>query len=771
MPPRRANPLAVLARSWFPLALIGLFLLAVPGVALFALNLLGKEAAVNRYLEENFNLSYHLPVGGWLGLVLLLVPVAILLLYFLKLKRKPLSVPSTFLWKKSVEDLHVNSLLQWLRRNVLLLLQLLTVLVLIYAVMGFRFHGAAGRGRHYILLIDNSASMAVTDVAPSRLAWAKEQALKEIDAYTDDDVGMVIVFNSRASTLRPFTSNRDLLRRAVEGIAQTQRVTNIEEALSLADSLANPLRSAEDAAARPDDVEAGKERTYVPPKGTPTEVHLFSDGRFPDPSEAALANLSSRLAGNESALGNLRLHFHLAGRPGPEHVDNVGLVALNAARVPDPRRPDDRGSDRLRVFAKVHNYRSRPAAVTLRLEVRVDGILKDTYDKTLNLPARVVAAAKDSDRDEPEEAAVDFELAEVDDRADTVLHAFLVGVRDQFPLDDEAWLVFGAARKARVLLAGPPNRFLEAFFEHEATRKVAATERLAPEGLGKDVYRQAARGGDVDLVVFDRCAPAEERDMPQANTFFIGRPPPPWRRDRLPALKDPFITGWMRGHPLLRHVDTLWDVGVDEAFRFDLKDPRVPPRVPRLIEAGRDAPLLFSLPRGAYTDLVMAFPILNDRGEWTTDWQLQPSFPLFLRNVLLVLGNAGVGAPARTVRPGEAMVLRPEPGVKWVTVTPPGGGAERLERGLRPDFTFGATERTGVYRVEREDGLTRSFAVNLLDAGESNVEPRAAFRVGTERVEAGQERTQTRELWKWVVLLALVLLVVEWYIYNGRIYL
>jgi len=118
----------------------------------------------------------------WLALLLVLAPIGVLLLYFLKLKRRPLQVPSTFLWKKSIEDLHVNALFQWLRQNVVLLLQLLVLLVLIYASLGLRFHGQTATGRHYIIMIDNSASMAAIDVKPSRLEWGKEEALKVIDA-------------------------------------------------------------------------------------------------------------------------------------------------------------------------------------------------------------------------------------------------------------------------------------------------------------------------------------------------------------------------------------------------------------------------------------------------------------------------------------------------------------------------------------------------------------------------------------------------------------
>jgi hypothetical protein len=172
----------------------------------------------------------------------------------------PLAVPSTFLWRKSIEDLHVNSLFQWLRQNVLLLLQLLTLLMLIYGILAPRFHGSTGRGKHYILMIDNSASMSATDVAPSRLEAAKLEALKEIDAASDDDSGMIIVFNSAAEIRQSYTSNRHLLRNVVKAIEPTQRITRLEEALTLADSLANPTRSTENESAKPADPEPGKER-------------------------------------------------------------------------------------------------------------------------------------------------------------------------------------------------------------------------------------------------------------------------------------------------------------------------------------------------------------------------------------------------------------------------------------------------------------------------------------------------------------------------------
>lgn len=44
--------------------------------------------------------------------LLLAIPPAVLSLYFLKLKRQEALVPSTMLWKRAIEDLHVNSIWQ-----------------------------------------------------------------------------------------------------------------------------------------------------------------------------------------------------------------------------------------------------------------------------------------------------------------------------------------------------------------------------------------------------------------------------------------------------------------------------------------------------------------------------------------------------------------------------------------------------------------------------------------------------------------------------------
>ncbi|MBW3599805.1 MAG: VWA domain-containing protein, partial [Planctomycetes bacterium] len=136
---------------------------------------------------------------------------SIVLLYFLKLKRQPVEVPSTYLWHRTIEDLHVNTIWQRLRQSLLLFLQLLLIALAMAALLRPGWSGQTLVGERLIFLIDTSASMAATDVKPNRLAVAKERIGEMIDQMRSDQVAMIISFSDVARVEQSFTdSRRDL---------------------------------------------------------------------------------------------------------------------------------------------------------------------------------------------------------------------------------------------------------------------------------------------------------------------------------------------------------------------------------------------------------------------------------------------------------------------------------------------------------------------------------------------------------------------------------
>ena len=172
-------------------------------------------------------------LSPFLGLYAAAVAVPLLLvLYFLKLKRREVVVSSTLLWKRAVQDLQVNAPFQRLRRNLLLLLQLLALAAVLVALAGPVLAWTRGPGQRYVLLIDRSASMSATDVAPSRLEAAKEQAKVLIESMRSgsalslregSDHAMVIAFDRHAKVMCSFTSDQRRLVAAIDAIEPSDR--------------------------------------------------------------------------------------------------------------------------------------------------------------------------------------------------------------------------------------------------------------------------------------------------------------------------------------------------------------------------------------------------------------------------------------------------------------------------------------------------------------------------------------------------------------------
>ena len=79
----------------------------------------------------------------------------------------------------------------------------------------------------------------------------------------------------------------------------------------------------------------------------------------------------------------------------------------------------------------------------------------------------------------------------------------------------------------------------------------------------------------------------------------------------------------------------------------------------------------------------------------------------------------------------------------------------------------------GVYEVRSGGKTIQRFAVNLFDPNESEIRARAEEAVKIGHVEvAGQSQWEParRELWRFLLLAALGVLLFEWYIYNRRVY-
>jgi hypothetical protein len=161
--------------------------------------------------------------------------------------------------------------------------------------------------------------------------------------------------------------------------------------------------------------------------------------------------------------------------------------------------------------------------------------------------------------------------------------------------------------------------------------------------------------------------------------------------------------------------------------------------------------------------VVVGFSIEN------STWWMKPSFPVFVYNAMRYLGDAELLADQEPPRPGDPLRMTLPAGTTNAVVHRPDGGKADVFPDSTQTARFAGTRTVGVYRVEPGVEGRDRFAVNLLDAAESNIVPRD-FKVGGQTVEIGQKiRLQTPEIWRWFVGAALVFVLLEWYIYNRRV--
>ena len=662
----------------------------------------------------------------WQWLILGAIPPLILALYFLKLKRQPLEVPSTYLWHRTIEDLHVNSLWQRLRQSILLFLQLLLIILIMLACLRPNWQGRKLSGDRFIFLVDTSASMSATDLGKTRLEAAKEQIADLIEQMKSSDSAMIISFSDIPWIEQEFTNNRRRLRRALAEVQPTHRTSNLDEALRYAAGLANPADSRE----RESDVISVAD-------ALPATLYIFSDGNVPDVSNFSLGNLDP-----------------LYTRMGSDDCENVGIVAFSAERHPE-------NPNRLQIFGRIEHFtreNTSEDAAEATVDVEVDVFLDNTLVDAQRVQIR-----------EGGTGGFDVSL----DNIDSGILKMEIQNSDHLKVDNEAYASVNPSRRAKVLVVSPGNEPLELALETEQVKKVAKITREPPSFLSKPIYGKQAAGGLYDLIIFDQCAPQE---MPQSNTLFVGQLPPmdSWGAGEKQEI--PQIIDMDRAHPLMQFIE-MGNVNILEA-----RPLKPPPGSTILIDSDlvqNDAEhsAIFAIaPRDGFEDAVMGFNIIDmAAGEANTDWHIRISFPLFVNNLLRYMGGMAGRFEARTnVKPGKPIVIRTETPATKIDVETPRGERSTIGRGSLGHFTFANTDQIGVYTIREEasQAVPRRFTVNLFDREESDIWPQPDLEIGHETVKGQLAWEPTRrEAWKYVLIIALAILLLEWYVFNRRVYL
>ena len=176
-------------------------------------------------------ITFAAPQYAWA----LALPAGIVVLYLLRRKYTPKQVPSTFLWQTALRDHAANKPLQRLRKNLLLPVQFLAMLLLALALMQPNLSsGAAGRT---VLIFDLSGSMQTETAGKTRLDEAKDRAEEMVSTLAPGEEITILSAGSEVRQILSAATDKEDVRRAIRGLVCGREGADLDRAVSLAEAI------------------------------------------------------------------------------------------------------------------------------------------------------------------------------------------------------------------------------------------------------------------------------------------------------------------------------------------------------------------------------------------------------------------------------------------------------------------------------------------------------------------------------------------------------
>ena len=653
-------------------------------------------------------MTWLTPLTGLIAASVVIPPLVAL--WFLRLRRRRREVSSTLLWHRSVEDLQANTPWQRLRPNLLLLLQILVLAALAIAVAQPILEGGAGRGRT-VLLIDRSASMQAVEEGTSRLERARVEARRRAEELLGggwlsggDAEVMVIAFDDRAEVQAPFSDDARSVIEAIDRIRPSDGGSALRPALDLARAFATTTDPEDPAATSTE----------------PLSLEVISDGRVADLEQSVLREGES-------------LRFV---RVGEQATPNAGIEVAAA------ERPADRPGS-IAVFAGLFNAGREP--VELRATLSVDGAVRAVSPRPIAIPAATTGA---DGRLEPGRAEVAFPPFEQPrDSLIEIRVAPAAGGADPLASDDRAAIVVPPPRRLAVLRVGEPGGLLQTLLEGLPLARIEA------EPLAR--FNERTTVEPFDVVVLDGVRPDQ---LPPGAYLAFGPAAPIEGLEEFGERSNALVRSSRGDHELFRNVT------LDELFvgSWRLIAPRGDVEV---LAESSGGPLILWIDRGATKVLQVAFDPLD------SNWPLLRSFVNFTANAIEHLGADEDAAALGGLVPGQAITARLPAGASQIRLVAPDGEEFALEPGGDGTTAWGPARLAGVHELRwREPGGEgrRRVAVNRLGAEEGRLDAAESLELGDETITGTSARGGRLDLWPWLLGVGLVLLFVEWIVYQRR---
>lgn len=362
-------------------------------------------------------------IGSWMSLWFALALPVIIILYLFKRIYIDTPVPSHMLWRRVLLNMEANRPWQKLQNRLLLWLQLLAAALLVLALMQPFIWKTGGHQGHTVLIADTSASMMALPQATeerdadSKLAEMKHKLNTYVrEAGAGEEITLIRLGN-RPEVLLTREDDRETLFRTIDGLSTDYGRAAYHETLSLAAALT---------------------------RGEEGRVFLYTDTRWPEQ------------AGNEGISFEVPLQIVSIG---PEQAANAAIEQFGIKRSAgqEPETAGNKASEGTQYGVAV--IRNEGPARALGLDLYGDGKLIASRDLTADQGGRTTV--------------------EFSDLPSAEVYRLSLRPEDAYALDNESFAFLEQAGATKVWLISKGNLFLEKALQLTGARITRITETAA----------------------------------------------------------------------------------------------------------------------------------------------------------------------------------------------------------------------------------------------------------------------------------------------------
>lgn len=672
------------------------------------------------------------------------------------MRRVPVS--TGLFWSQVFDEKPPRSLWQSFRHLTSWLAQMLILLTLVLAAADPLLKSSLREAERLVIVIDNSASMAVMAGSTTRLELGRTAAKTLVHGLRHQDEAAVIVANTGTRIVTGMTDHAASLLRAIDSVTIADTGTSLQAAIELGQRLIGDNRRGRIVVVTDGCVCASSTANAAAADSPATPVAE----PIPENSEVSAMEKSEQpaAAGGSTNQSLVQVEFLRVG----EATGNVGITAFQVRRsLVDPVGYE--------ILASVRNASS--VGVSCQMELSLNGLPIDVIPMTLKADEQWTRSLPKLSAEGGQLRADLIEIRR--DGPEGVAGLEQSGSVDGLLTDNSGWAILSPATKQKVFLVTPGNLFVQKVFEANPLVELTVVNALPaaaewPAGsvivLHELVPERLPAG---NLVVLD---PATGCDA-----WTIGA-----------TIENPVIAVQTETSPLMKNIQ-LDNVLIPEARQLTFRE-----QTESLVETV-DGESLCSLWKRKNGDCVVV-PVAFQR----SDLAFRTVFPILMSNILnwyagesserrltLAAGaNATVSLRLPMVDRGAGDTAAAE---SRFFLTAPNGERARISATSKPaaaddsasdtvTLLTGPLQQVGIWSVSGGDvqgsrPLTpavnelEEFAVNLANDCETNLRPATEFDL-PDKSPGGIAGLVSRPIWFYLVLTACAFLAAEWALYHRR---